>query len=303
MIRSVLLWASRSEFLARALPRRAFIRRAVRRFIPGEDRGSALSAAEGLRARKIRSVFTLLGENVMSPEGVEGVVAEYVSLLEEVSARGVDGEISVKLTQLGLDVDRVVAADALRRLVGKARDEGSFVWLDMEASPYLEVTKEIFREVRGAGEPLGLCLQAYLRSTESDLKGLLPGKAPMRFVKGAYAEPESVAFRGKKEVDSAYFDLVTSALSGGVRVGVATHDGRLVERIRSWARENQVPKDQYEFQMLFGIRSAEQGRLAREGEPVRVLISYGPSWFPWYMRRLAERPANLWFVLRNSFRR
>ena len=288
MIRSLLLWASRNQWMARTLPGRPFVRAAVRRFMPGEERESALRAAERLQARQISSVFTLLGENVTSSAEVDAVVGEYVELLEEIGNRGMDAEISVKLTQLGLDVDRALAGEV-----------ESFVWLDMEASPYLSVTKEIFQEVRGEGEPLGLCLQAYLRSTGADLKAILPGKPPIRFVKGAYAEPPSVAFPRKKDVDSAYFDLTTTALAEGARVGVATHDGRLVERIRAWIRENQIPRDRYEFQMLFGIRASEQDRLAREEEPVRVLISYGPTWFPWYMRRLAERPANLWFVLRN----
>jgi proline dehydrogenase len=287
--------------MARTLPQRTFVRSAVRRFMPGEDRESALGEAERLQARQIRSVFTLLGENVTNAAEVGGVVGEYMELLEEIRNRGTEAEISVKLTQLGLDVDRALAVDALRTLVGKAGEVGSFVWLDMEASPYLSVTKEIFLEVRGKGEPLGLCLQAYLRSTGEDLKALLSGKPPIRLVKGAYAEPPSVAFPRKKDVDSVYFDLTTTALAEGARVGVATHDGRLVERIRAWLRENQISKDRYEFQMLFGVRASEQDRLAREQEPVRVLISYGPSWFPWYMRRLAERPANLWFVLRNLF--
>jgi proline dehydrogenase len=271
--------------------------------MPGEDRESALREAKRLLTRQIRSVFTLLGENVTDAAEVDTVVGEYVGLLEEIRSRGIQGEISVKLTQLGLDVDRALAVDALRTLVGKAREVESFVWLDMEASPYLPVTTEIFQEVRGEGEPLGLCLQAYLRSTREDLKALLPGKPPIRFVKGAYAEPPSVAFPRKKEVDSAYFDLVTTALAAGVRVGVATHDGQLVKRIRTWIRENQIPRDRYEFQMLFGIQASEQDRLAREEEAVKVLISYGPFWFHWYMRRLAERPANLWFVVRNLLKR
>jgi len=301
LIRSLLLWASRNRWMARTLPGRPFVRAAVRRFMPGEDRESALREAERLQARRIRSVFTLLGENVTNSAEVDGVVGEYVELLEDIRRRGLGADISVKLTQLGLNVDRALAVDALRTLVRRAGEVESFVWLDMEASLFLSVTKEIFLEVREEGKPLGLCLQAYLRRTGEDLRALLPGKPPIRLVKGAYAEPPSVAFPRKKEVDSAYFELTTAALSEGVRVGVATHDGQLVKRIRAWIRENQIPKDRYEFQMLFGIRASEQDRLAGEEEPVRVLISYGPSWFPWYMRRLAERPANLWFVLRNLF--
>jgi proline dehydrogenase len=303
LIRRLLLWASRNHWMAHTLPRRPFLRRAVRNFMPGEDRDSALRAAEALEARKIASVFTLLGENVASRAEVDAVVQEYLGLLEEIQARGLDGEISVKLTQLGLDLDPALAVDALDVLVRKAGEGGSFVWIDMEGSPYLEPTLAAFREVGGVGEPVGICLQAYLRSSPEDLRGLLPLQPSVRIVKGAYAEPHSLAFPGRKDVDGAFFDLVTLVLEGGGRVAAATHDGFLVDRIRHWVRENGIGRARYEFQMLFGIRPGTQARLADEGEPLRVLISYGPSWFPWYMRRLAERPANLWFVVRSMFLR
>lgn len=302
-MRSLLLWASRNEWLARTLPNRPFVRRAVRRFMPGEDRDSALSEAEALAARGMGSVFTLLGENVTNRGEVEEVVREYRILLGEIRTRRLDAEISVKLTQLGLDLDRGMAVESLQELIEEAREGGSFVWVDMEGTPYLEATLGLFRDVAGPGNPVGLCLQAYLRSTPRDLEGLLPFKPSIRIVKGAYAEPASLAYPGKKDVDGAFFDLVTMAIEGGARAAVATHDGALVDRIRRWVKEHGIGKDRYEFQMLFGIRPAAQEILGAEGEPVRVLISYGPSWFPWYMRRLAERPANLWFVLKNLARR
>ncbi|MGW8268438.1 MAG: proline dehydrogenase family protein [Longimicrobiales bacterium] len=289
--------------MARTLPQSRFVRRAVRKFLPGQDRGSALRAAEGLAARQIRAVFTLLGENVTNRAEVEDVVQEYLGLMEEIRSRHLDGEISVKLTQLGLDLDRAMAVDALRLLARNAGKAGSFVWVDMEGTPYLKATLDLFREVASGGEPVGICLQAYLRSSPEDLQMLLPLEPSVRIVKGAYAEPPSLAFPRRKEVDAAFFDLVTAAVHGGGRVAIATHDGALIERIHGWMRENGIEKDRYEYQMLFGIRPGGQGSLADRGEPVRVLISYGSSWFPWYMRRLAERPANLWFVLKSLLSR
>jgi len=270
--------------------------------MPGEDRASAVEAAEGLAARKIGAVFTLLGENVTNREEVNDVLQEYLALLQDIRSRGLDAQISVKLTQLGMDLDRGMALENLATLVQEARNQGSFVWIDMEATPYLDGTIGTFREVSGKGVPVGLCLQAYLRSTPEDLEALLGLEPTIRIVKGAYAEPPSLAFPRRRDVDSAFFDLVTKVLQGGGRVAAATHDSALVDRIRGWVKEKGIAGDRYEFQMLYGIRPGAQNLLAGEGEPVRVLISYGPSWFPWYMRRLAERPANLWFVMKNMVR-
>jgi proline dehydrogenase len=253
--------------------------------------------------RGIATVFTLLGENVESGAEVESVVQEYLTLLEAVKARALDAQISIKLTQLGLDLNADTATSALETLLEKAAETGSFVWVDMEGSSYLRTTLDLFRRVQGVSRPLGICLQAYLRSSPQDLEGLLPDHPTVRIVKGAYAEPPALAYPRRADVDAAFLALVKATVEGGGRVAAATHDGKIIEAIRAWARERDVSKDRYEFQMLYGIRSGEQERLAREGEPIRVLISYGPSWFPWYMRRLAERPANLWFVLKNVFAR
>jgi proline dehydrogenase len=271
--------------------------------MPGEDRDSALREAGRLATRGIDSVFTVLGENVTRGAEVEAVVAEYTQLLDDIHNRGLRAEISVKPTQLGLSTDPELAVGALRTLSIKAREAGSFVWVDMESSEYLGLTKSVCLEAMEDGGPLGICLQAYLRSSSEDLRELLPFGLRFRFVKGAYAEPASLAFPRRRDVDEAFFDLVTEALRAGAVVAVATHDRALLERIRTWIGLEGVPRERYEFQMLFGIRTGAQEGLAKEGEPVRVLISYGPSWFPWYMRRLAERPANLWFVLKYLFHR
>jgi proline dehydrogenase len=273
--------------------------------MPGEQRGDAIRAALDLQAQRIGTVFTLLGENVVSQEGVDEVVQEYRALLREAEEAGLDAEISIKPTQLGLDLREELARESLSQLVSSAGESGSFVWIDMEDSSYKESTLRLFSQaVEKAGpSQVGICLQAYLRDSPADLEALLPSSPAVRIVKGAYAEPPSVAYPRRRKVDEAFFRLGSRLLESSGRAALATHDSVLVERLREWVREKGIDRDRYEFQMLYGIRSEEQLRLAREGEPVRVLISYGPAWFPWYMRRLAERPANVWFVVKNMFRR
>jgi proline dehydrogenase len=209
----------------------------------------------------------------------------------------------VKLTQLGLDREEELARANLGALARRALEQDGFVWVDMESTPYREATLRVYEAVRREVASVGICLQAYLRSTPEDLEKLLEDNAVIRIVKGAYAEAREVAFQRKRDVDTAFYDLTRKILEGPGRVAVATHDPLLIERIRATVRELEAEKNRYEFQMLFGIGEGTQLRLAKAGEPVRVLISYGPAWFPWYMRRLAERPANLWFVLKNLLRR
>jgi proline dehydrogenase len=272
--------------------------------MPGEQRADALEAAEGLRAHGIGVVFTLLGENVVSREGVDEVVEEYLGLLREAVEAGLDAQVSVKLTQLGLELGDDVALGSLDRLLAEAHSAGSFVWIDMEEFSYKDRTVELFRKLasgpyRGC---LGLCLQAYLRSTPEDLKTLLPGRPVVRLVKGAYAEPAERAFPRKSDVDEAFFQLGATLLEAGGQGAFATHDDRLIRRLLTWTDGAGVETERYEVQMLYGIRSDLQRKLAARGVPVRILVSYGPAWFPWYMRRLAERPANLWFALKSVFR-
>jgi proline dehydrogenase len=301
--RAILLWASRSPLVARALRRRGFVNRAVRRFMPGESLDAALLAAGRLTPEGIGAVLTKLGENVSTLEEAAGVRDHYLDVLGKVSALPVPGEISVKLTQLGLDVDRAWCERALGALVSRAGERGSFVWIDMEDSRYTAVTLDVFRRARETSPSVGLCLQAYLRRTPRDLDSLLQLSPAIRLVKGAYAEPPAVAYPRKRDVDAAYEALagrlLEAASRGGVRPVFGTHDMRLVARIRERARALGIPPRRHEFHQLYGIAQREQRALAGAGEAVRVLISYGAAWFAWYMRRLAERPANVWFVLRN----
>lgn len=301
MLRSALLWASQNPTLARKLPRYGFVKRAVRRFMPGEELDDALRAAERLGEKGAGTVLTLLGENVEEPSEADEVVAHYREVLDAVASRGLDGEISVKLTQLGLDLGTKVALENLRSLVETAGDRFSLVWVDMESSHYVDATLEIYRAVRTEHENVGLCLQSYLHRTPGDLESLLPLKPAIRLVKGAYAEPPEVAHPKKRAVDAAYKQLAGRLLrdrkAGRVgRPAFGTHDPVIIGDVTRIGRELDVPQDAYEFEMLYGIGTAEQGRLLDGGYTVRILISYGEAWFPWYMRRLAERPANLWFV-------
>jgi proline dehydrogenase len=301
MLRETLLWASRNPWLSQRLPRYRFVQRAVRRFMPGEDMAAAIAETVALNQRGIGTVLTLLGENITTEAESEAVACHYREVVGQVKQRGLDAEISVKLTQLGLDLSPEVAFRHLRALAEAAAAKGDFLWVDMEASEYTDVTLDLYRRLHAEHPRTGLCLQAYLLRTVDDLDSLLALGASIRLVKGAYAEPKRIAFPKKADVDANYFRLAQRMLRAEAkRRAFATHDRRLIERLRAEARAIGVGRDAYEFQMLYGIAREEQRRLVEEGERLRVLISYGSAWFPWYMRRLAERPANLWFVVKSS---
>jgi proline dehydrogenase len=301
--RSLLLYASRSQRLAAALRNRRFVGRAVNRFMPGEEFSAALAAARRFADAGIGTVLTQLGENVATLAEAESVQRHYLDALRDIRQAALPAQISVKLTQLGLEVDRAACELALRSLVAGAAETGSTLWIDMEDSSYTDVTLDVFRRVRSEWPNVGVCLQAYLRRTPADLESLLPLEPAIRLVKGAYAEPPAVAFPRKRDVDAAYYALagrlLERAAGGKANPVFGTHDMRLVGRIRARAAELGVPPRGCEFHLLYGIRERDQRALAAEGEAVRVLVSYGSAWFAWYMRRLAERPANVWFVLKN----
>lgn len=272
--------------------------------MPGEDVESALDAAQELGDAGITSVLTRLGENVSDATAARAVTDHYLDVLGKIDSRSLHSHLSVKLTQLGLDVSRDTCQHELSRIVTHAAERGTFVWIDMEGSAYTDVTLELYRSVRTGYANVGVCLQSYLRRTARDLDALAGVTPVIRLVKGAYREPPSVAFPKKADVDERYFELARYLLGagwshGGTVPGIATHDSALITRIQELAQSSGVPAEAYEFQMLYGIQREDQRRLVRAGHRVRVLISYGNAWFPWYMRRLAERPANLWFVLKS----
>jgi proline dehydrogenase len=274
--------------------------------MPGERLEDALGEAGALAARGIPSTVTLLGENVETSEEATAVADEFLQALDEAERRELDVEVSVKLTHLGLDRDPGRARALVARLARRAEGRGR-VWIDMEASQYVDATLDLFRQVRAEHENVGLCLQSYLYRTERDLEGLLPLDPAIRLVKGAYAEPPSIAYAKKADADAS-FELLAALLldhfagGGSGFLVLGTHDERLIDRLRAMIAERGIAESAYEFAMLYGIGLRQQQALASDGAPLRVLISYGSAWFPWYMRRLAERPANIWFVLRNLLR-
>src|SRR5258707_9788137 len=289
--RRLLLRASRSAWLARQLSQRAFFRRATRRFMPGEDVGAALAAAADLAREGVGSVLTQLGEQVTSRDEAAGVRDHYLRVLEDIRQRKLPTEISVKLTHLGLDLNPKACLQDLLALAARAAAVGSFLWIDMEESRYVDPTLELFQAVRAAHAGVGVCLQAYLRRTLADLEALLPLAPAIRLVKGAYNEPSDVAFPRRRDVDAHYFSLaerlLVAAARGRARAAFGTHDLGLIARIRARAAALGAAAPTYEIHMLYGIRSAEQRSLVSGGCRVRVLISYGSAWFAWYMRRLA----------------
>lgn len=306
MLRAVLLWASENAWLRHHLPRLGFVRRAVSRFMPGEDVEAALAATVELNRQGIGTVLTLLGENVKDSTEADGVVRHYLDVMDAIATRKLDAEISVKLTHLGLDLDGAMAEANLVRLLTAAAALHQDVWVDMEASGYTQRTLDVFRRVRAAHPNVGLAIQSYLRRSDADVEALLPLKPMIRLVKGAYAEPAAIAFADKADVDATFERLAkrlieSATADGGPREILGTHDKRLIAALIAWADGKALPAGAYEIHMLYGIQREEQLRLRAQGKRVCVLISYGSAWFPWYMRRLAERPANLWFVIRNVF--
>jgi proline dehydrogenase len=304
--RDTLLWASENQRLRAMVPGLPFVRRAVRKFMPGEHLDDAVTAARGLAERGLPVTFTHLGENVHEKEEAEAATQGYLDALDAIAETGLDAEVSVKLTHLGLDLDPGLAAGNLERLVERATPTGRWVWIDMEASPYVDRTLEVYRRVLEQAPLVGLCMQAYLHRTPRDLDDLLPLGPSIRLVKGAYREPNEIALETRAEHDRAFEGLAETILrqlqAGGVRrFAAATHDLALLGRVASFSRSIGLSPAAWETQMLYGIRQADQFRLLERGYPTRTLISYGPAWYPWYVRRLAEKPSNVWFVVRNVF--
>jgi proline dehydrogenase len=302
-MRRVFLWAARNAWLRDHLPKMRFMRRAVRRFMPGETMESALDAAAPLEAAGIGTMYTKLGENLESLDEADAVADHYIAVLDAIQARRLNGEISVKPTQLGLDLDEDRALAHLTRLAAHAATTGSWVWIDMEGSAYVDATIRLFERLRAIEPRTGICLQAYLRRTAADIERLRPLDPAIRLVKGAYDEPASIAYRDKRKVDANYVALAVSFLTEGrgrpIRLGLGTHDVALIEQIAADVAAAGVGRDGFEVEMLYGIRTAEQFRLANAGYRVQTLIAYGDAWYPWYMRRLAERPANVTFAIRS----
>jgi proline dehydrogenase len=304
-MRSMLLRASQNQWLRHRAAHYPFVRRTVSRFMPGETLDDALGAAQILRGKKIGAVFTHLGENVKDRAEAQQVAEHYLEVLERIRERGLQAEISVKLTQLGLDLSPDFCFEHLKAIVERVQKD-SIVWVDMEASNYVDATLDLYRRALTTCPNVGICLQAYLYRTKEDLAKLLPLRPSIRLVKGAYNEPPEIAFPRKQDVDESYFELGKQMLRAKkenpyVRAAFGTHDLALMRRLADFASSEGFGKRDFEVQMLYGIQRAEQERLASEGCTSIVLVAYGSYWYPWFVRRLAERPANLWFMVRNVF--
>jgi proline dehydrogenase len=293
-----------NSWMRQHIPRLWVARRAVRRFMPGESVDDALKAADKFKSAGFPVLFTRLGENVTTAEQHQEAAKHYQWLIEECAKRDLEGEVSVKLTQLGMDMDSDAMQAHMDHLVEVAMESGNrTVWIDMEGSDYTEPTIAEYERLKQSHPNVGLCLQAYLKRTYTDIERLLPLEPRIRLVKGAYAESKEIAYTKGREVDQNYLALCVSML-GQLKaghtlfVGMGTHDVRLIQQVADHAQSIGLTKDAFDVEMLYGIRADQQRKLKAAGFHVRVLIAYGDYWYPWYMRRLAERPANVVFAAR-----
>lgn len=304
-MRRLLLWMAGNSWMRRNIPRLWFAKRAVRKFMPGESAEDALKAAEKFREEQgVATLFTRLGENVTRAEQHEEAANHYAWLIEEIHRRGIPGEASVKLTHLAMDMSDADMQRHMDRLVETAAASGGqVVWIDMEGSDYTDKTIAEYARLKARYENVGICLQAYLRRTAADIEELLPLGPRIRLVKGAYKEPREIAWQSRGEVDASYLALCVAMLTHlkdgrDIFLGMGTHDVKLIEQVAAAAEAMGLARDSFDVEMLYGIRADQQKRLKAAGFNVRVLIAYGDYWFPWYMRRMAERPANVLFALR-----
>jgi proline dehydrogenase len=296
---------SRSRLLKRLASRYGMAgeRGFARRFIAGETIEEAIAAAKALQGRGMLITLDYLGESVRSLEEAAAATQEYVRLIHVIVESGIERNISLKLTQLGIDVDRATCVDNLRRILEPARRHGFFVRIDMEESKYTETTLDVFETLwQQEYRNIGVALQAYLRRTERDVRRMNELGARVRLVKGAYKEPPEVAYQKKEDVDASFVRLMQLLLDEGVYPAIATHDPRMIEATQAHVRLRHYPSDRYEFQMLYGIRRDLQTALRRDGCRMRIYVPFGQQWFPYFMRRLGERPANVAFVVKSLIR-
>lgn len=302
VLRKAIFAAADSRRVQR-LVRRHGMRFGAARFVAGETLDDAVRVLGRLNEQGLYANTTLLGEGVHDPAQTEAVVAEYETVIDRIAADGLRANVALKLTHLGLEIDEELAFANVRRLVEHAAARDSFIRIDMEQSAFVDATLRTYRRLREAGlERVGTVLQAYLYRTPEDVDALTSLAPNLRLVKGAYLEPESIAYPRKSDVDAAYVRLLERLLTGDGYTAIATHDERLIEHAIAFTREHGIERDRFEFQMLYGVRSQLQLDLVGRGYKVLVATPYGPEWYPYLMRRLGERPANLLFFLRNAIR-
>ena len=301
-MRSAILAAADSPRVQRIVQKHG-MRLGAARFVAGETLDECVLVLRSLNERGLVTNTTLLGEGVRDEGEARAVVAEYETLISRLVDEGLRSNVALKLTHLGLELDEEVAYANVKRLVEHARGLGSFLRIDMEQSAFVDATLHIYRRLREDGlDNVGTVLQAYLYRSEDDLAGLLPLRPNLRIVKGAYLEPAEIAYPRKADVDATYIRLVEASLLGGGFTAIATHDERMIEHAIRFADEHDIGRDRFQFQMLYGVRPRLQQDLAARGFQVLVATPYGPEWYPYLMRRLGERPANMLFFVRNLLR-
>ncbi|MDQ3954183.1 MAG: proline dehydrogenase family protein [Actinomycetota bacterium] len=298
MLGRTLLWASEKESIQNLLSRSKLTKSVVDRFVAGEDLESAIRVIKDLNSKRIGGILDLLGEGVTNMTGAQAAADDYLAAIKRIEETGVDTTVAVKPTQLGLALDKGAAIDHLRRLAAEAQAIGTYVEIDIEQSAYVSDTLDLYRTLHADFPELRLASQAYLRRTPTDLQMMANLKPRVRLVKGAYAEPETVAFQKKREIDGQYAFLTDWLFQQGTDPALATHDGKLIEHAKNAALRAGAGRDGFEIQMLYGIRREFQEQLAQQAYRVRVYVPYGSAWYPYLTRRLAERPANLAFFLR-----
>jgi proline dehydrogenase len=302
MLRTLLLELAKSSRLRRWITANGTTRRWAHRFVPGEDLTAAIEAAQASNQAGMTVSLDHLGENVASREDAERACASYIEVLDRIAAGGLNANVSLKLTQLGLDLGDEFCAEQLCKVTRRAAEISNFVRVDMESSAYTDRTLRLVREARAETDAVGTVIQACLFRSEQDIRDLLAIGCRIRLVKGAYKEPARIAFPRKKDVDANFVALMKILLPSGTHHALATHDPAMIDAAIRFAAEREISKDKFEFQMLYGIRTDLQANLVRQGYRVRVYIPFGQDWFPYFMRRLAERPANLLFFAKNLFR-
>lgn len=309
LLRSFFLYLARSRTARKVLMGLPGAQRMARRFVAGETLAQGIEAVRALNAKGLLATLDHLGENVVTETDAARAMQDYLDLLDAIARAGVNTNVSLKLTQLGLDISFEVCLNNLRCILERAAGYGNFVRIDMEGSAYTELTLRLYRTLRDQHgfRNVGVVIQAYLHRSLEDVRALAEEGANIRLCKGAYKEPPHIAFADKRDVDANFVKLAEHFLSPqarerGAYLAVATHDDKMIDAVKRYAAQQGIPKDRYEFQMLYGVRSAAQQALVAEGYKTRVYVPYGTEWYPYFMRRLAERPANVWFIVRNFFR-
>jgi len=308
MLRSLFLYLSRAAWAKAMIMRVGPIRRSAHRFVAGDTLEQAIDVCRGLNHKGLEVTLDHLGESVINEAGANQAAQAYLELLDSIAKSGVQSTVSVKLTQLGLDIREDLCVSHMRCILTRAKELGNHITIDMESSDYTDATLRVFRLLRPEFDNVGTVIQAYLYRSEADMKTLAQEGAFVRLCKGAYKEPPDRAFPDKTDVNANYVRLVElflrpEALTAGTYLGIATHDEKMINAAKAYIMAHDVPCDRFEFQMLYGIRGKLQEQLRDDGFKVRVYVGYGTEWYPYFMRRLAERPANVWFVLSNFFRR